>query len=234
MKSLIAHHFLIVDTDVSFACELALAIKQAGGESSIVTTALQAVSCLQSFGADMVLCGKLSFRDTNLLLSWREENMSHSTKVIQLMTQKMDSQPFIGLAYSNISEIIEQIPQLMFGKDDFFKLINQENQPTEIGYQLKLQTDSLSLDPLELTSEGMYFTTENSFAFDDVRGLKVTFLQMGQAKSFDLPGVMEFHSKGGPFFRVHPNYQLQWDHVLEKFQDKQNDISGFLKKAAGY
>lgn len=234
MKSLIAHHFLIVDTDVAFACELALAIKEAGGESSIVSSGLQAISCLKSFGADVVLCGSLGIADTTMLKSWFEANRDKNTKFIQLFTTPSQHQLFASLSYQSTSEIIEQLPQYLFGMEDFFKVLIQDAEPKAITYKLKLPENSLSLDPLEVNAEGIYFSTEHSFAFDDVKALKISFNQANKTKSFDLPGVMEYHSKGGPFFRIHPNYQFQWDIVLHNFENKQEDISGFLKKAAGF
>jgi hypothetical protein len=234
VKNLVGNHFLIVDTDLAFACELALAIKTAGGESSIVSTSYQAVSCLKSFGADVVLCGKLSVSELQELLFWREGNKELAPKFIQLHTSYTQQPLFLSLCYRDCKEIVEQLPQLLFGVEDFFKSLLEFTDPSTITYQLKLNTGLVVLEPLELSYEGIYFSADGNFAFDKVKSLKVSFHDFHSRRSFNLPGVLEYHSKGGPFFRVHPDFQFQWDMVLHHFKNKQENISGFLKKAAGF
>lgn len=242
MRRLDGNKILIVDSEWHYALQLSETLSDVGAICTVTSSFHQAKSTLINDDFDLILCSqKLDDGTIANLYAWSKIHLPMMPVFAALGDNKVRNEYVLKdcklagyLDKPDPQEMIQQVSNFLFNFEDFVSCILNMTDTSSIHYELHLSRHEFNFRPSEATEEGMFFETDDKCPLDELGFLHIYFFDGNLARKFILAGYPELRLRGGHFFKVHLHYLPVWNRVMKKLDLKQEHISNFLKKAAGY
>lgn len=132
------------------------------------------------------------------------------------------------------TRILTGLSKLLF---DFHQLKNSLMElidPTEVVIEMKVNSHRLLALPIEISSESIFLSLGQCFEPGLFGEMNFSLNEKKYIHSFVIPGHFASQAPGGQHFNINQTYFGHWKMFLNLMDEKQTDISTFMKKAAGY
>jgi hypothetical protein len=234
--------FLVIDGDSTYVQDLMTSIQNIGGNCSGALFLEDAKTFLKTSDVDVVICSYyLPDGIIHQLIDWCKINLdslpTFTTIEYPLQGEKdfLHRQLVAEVFFKKQShdEILKLISMLIFDFKEFKNSILDIAEPRGISLELFSNKNKHWVKAIEITSDSLFISADESFDFGSFGLLMVTVFDQGDYENFHVVGFFEGHFPGGQYFKVHNDYGQIWSRLLVKLEDKQLSIDKFLQKASG-
>ena len=233
--------FLIIDIDRAYGTQLAEVLSSQGAKSFYACSIAEAKELLLQFDFDIVLCNYyLTDGIIFQLIDWSEQNI----KTLPIFTAM--GNPLPGeldlLRKQSIADVFSKgdrarmftgVSNLLFDFNDFQGSLKEMISPTEVMIELKVEAERMFVRPIEIADDCVYLLLKNQFQPGMFGIMNFSLREKRELQHFVIPGFFARKFGGGQQFRINRTYQGHWKVFLDIMQEKQMNISNFMKKASG-
>lgn len=233
---------LVVDIDRVYGTQLAEVLSSLGAKAFFGSSIAEAKELLLQFDFDIVICNYyLTDGIIFQLIDWSEKNI----KTLPIFTAM--GNPLPGeldlLRKQSIADVFSKgdrarmftgISNLLFDFKEFQGSLQEMISPTEVMIELKVKEERMFVRPIEIADDCIYLLLKQQFQPGMFGIMNFSLREHREVQHFVIPGFFAGQFGGGQQFRINRTYQGHWKIFLDHMQDKQMNISNFLKKAAGH
>ena len=235
------NNILIVDIDRIYGTQLAEVLASHGAKTFFGSSLAEAKELLLQYDFDIVICNYyLTDGIIYQLIDWSEKNI----KTLPIFTAM--GNPLPGeldlLRKQSIADVFSKgdrgrmftgISNLLFDFKEFKGNLREMISPTEVMIELKVKEDRMFVRPIEIADDCVYLLLKQQFQPGMFGIMNFSLREQLEVQHFVIPGFFAGQFGGGQQFRINRTYQGHWKIFLDHMQEKQMNISNFLKKAAG-
>jgi len=232
---------LLVEGDRAYAYQLKQILEDRGAIVSLAQDMKEARNSLNKSDFDlMISCHKLPDGSARDLVEWAKDNLStlptfaaigNCTQLEMKQLQKLGVESFFSKTDS--VKLFDDISKALFSFDEFKKNFLESRYERGISYELSASGKTISVKALEIMDKGIFLSFDGPFAFGHVAILKLTCTEDLHIESISVSGVLQGEFSEGQFFKVNDDELNKWENLLSQLDQKQGEVTEFLKKASG-
>lgn len=232
---------LLVEGDQAYAYQLKQILEERGAIVVLSQNLKEAKNCLNHSDFDLVIAShKLSDGNVRDLFEWAKDSLStiptlaaigNCTQLEKKQLEKLGVNNFFSK--SDSVKLFDDISKALFSFDDFKKNFLESRYERGISYELSAGGKKISVKALEIMEKGIFLSFESPFTFGHVAVLKLSCTEGLHIESLSVSGVLQGEFSEGQFFKVNDDELNKWGTLLSQLDQKQVEVTEFLKKASG-
>ncbi|WPU65784.1 DNA-binding transcriptional response regulator [Peredibacter starrii] len=233
---------LIVDIDRVYGTQLAEVLASQGARTSFGSSIAEAKELLLQFDFDIVISNYyLTDGIIFQLIDWCEKNI-RTLPIFTAMGNPLPGELDL-LRKQSIADVFSKgdrnrmftgISNLLFDFKEFQGNLQEMISPSEVMIELKVKEERMFARPIEIADDCIYLLLKQQFQAGMFGIMNFSLREKKEVQHFVIPGFFAGEFAEGQQFRINRTYQGHWKIFLDHMQDKQMNISNFLKKAAGH
>lgn len=228
---------LVADTDKVYGTQLAEVLNMHGAKCFFAEDISFAKELLKKYDFDLIVSNyHLPDGIIHHLIDWCVEAIGY-LPIITCTGHPMPSEIELSQRQSIVEvfskndfpRMLQGISRLLFDFSEFYDNLLEMMAPSEIRIEAIVNNKNYVINPLELSTEGLFVQYDSEIKTGSFGILKFSLSYENQNQNFIIPGFFE-----GPFFKVNSNYLSNWDKFLKFLSLRQVNITKFMNKAAGF
>lgn len=232
---------LLVEGDQAYAYQLKQILEERGAMVVLTHNLKEAKNSLNHSDFDLLISShKLQDGNVRDLFEWAKDSLStlptlaaigSCTQLEKKQLEKLNVRNFFSK--SDSVKLFDDISKALFSFDDFKKNYLESKYERGIAYELSADGKKISVKALEIMDKGVFLSFEGPLALGLVATLKLTCSEGLHIESITVSGVLQGEFTGGQFFKVDDDELKKWEVLLSQLDQKQGEVTEFLKKASG-
>lgn len=233
---------LIADGDKAFGTQLADVLSYNGATCFYSADLESAKKLFGKYDFDLVISNYyLSDGVIHQMIDWCSDNL-RTLPIFTCVGYPLPADSELSQKYSiadvfsknDARRMLTGLSKLLFDFNQFHESLLEMVVPTEVIIEIKVGPNSFLVRPIELTADSMFVQMDCNFTRGTFGVLKFSLGQGENSQNFIIPGFFEGQYSEGQMFKINKTYLPNWDRFLKFLDDKQMDITHFMKKAAGF
>jgi CheY-like chemotaxis protein len=230
-----------VEGDQAYAYQLKQILEERGAIVVLSQNLKEAKNCLNHSDFDLMISShKLTDGNVRDLFEWVKDSLStiptlaaigNCTQLEKKQLEKLGVKNFFSK--SDSVKLFDDISKALFSFADFKKNYLESRYERGISYELSTGGKNITVKALEIMDKGIFLSFEGPLAFGHVAILKLTCTDDLHIESFSVSGVLQGEFSEGQFFKVNDDELNKWGNLLSQLDQKQDEVTQFLKKASG-
>ncbi|WP_408098722.1 hypothetical protein ACJVC5_07355 [Peredibacter sp. HCB2-198] len=232
---------LVVDIDRVYGTQLTEVLALQGARSFFACSLAEAKELLAQFDFDIVICNYyLADGIIFQLIDWCEKNIE-TLPIFTAMGNPLPGE--IGLLHKqSIADVFSKgdrtrmlngLSNLLFDFKEFHGRLQEMIHPNEVMIELKVKSERMFVRPIEIADDSIYLLMKQEFQPGMFGIMNFSLCENKDIQHLVIPGFFAGRFGGGQQFKINRTYQGHWKIFLDHMQEKQMNITNFLKKAAG-
>lgn len=232
---------LLVEGDQAYAYQLKQILEDRGAMVVLSRDQKEAKNCLNHSDFDlMISTHKHADGHIRDLIEWAKDSLStlptfaaigNCTQLEKKQLEKLGVVNFFSK--SDSVKLFDDISKALFNFDDFKKNYLESRHERGISYELSAGGKEIQVKALEIMEKGIFLSFEKPLGFGHSALLKLTCTEDLNIESLLVSGVLQGEFSEGQFFRVNDDELTKWQTLLTQLDQKQDEVTQFLKKASG-
>lgn len=229
--------FLICDSDKLYGTQLAEVLGKHGAICFFASSVMQSQSLMQKHEFDLVICNYyLADGLIHNLIDWASEHLE-TLPVFTCFSYPLPGdmalikKQFIAATFSKSDPagLLAGIPNLLFDFQEFHENLLEMETISGISLEIQVGNRTYHADALELMSESIFFHSDEKLVNGMIGVMKISLTFDSKKHQFLIAGTHE-----NSVFKVSKSYLPNWNCFLNYLNNRQINITSFMKKAAGF
>jgi hypothetical protein len=233
---------LVADIDQVYGMQLVEVLKSHGAKCAFANGIAESKHLFEKYDFEIVIANYfLADGIIHQLIEWSHENMK-TPPIFTAMGYPLPGEAELlqkhsiaeVFSKSDRTKILSGLSHLLFDFQQFQKSLMEMIIPYELTFELNVNSQKLLARPIEMSAESIFLCLGQSFEPGSFAEMSFSMDLNKGSQKFVIPGNFANEASGGQYFNIDQTYSRHWNRFLNLMNEKQSNISTFIKKAAGY